>query len=267
MKITVTFNDGSVVSAFVSEEQRERLESEIIENNGLDDVSEIEESEYAYYAVSDHAYLRIFDAQYDADEIASWEIDFDSEESEEDHLAKLQEYAAVYPQALEYAYEFFTEMVRVLPFQPDGKQHKPELLPIVFVFDEILHADSTNGCCTIFGKQAVIRVRIRGKFDELLKQTIRHEIIHYTLWLAGLPSEDDDAEFWALSAVFDAQPYKIFNQKNRAYYNAFKAYYDGYLKDMNDYWGQHLAIGNAVHLMSKCESVEAYEAALEKEKK
>ena len=44
---------------------------------------------------------------------------------------------------------------------------------------------------------------------EELKATIRHEIIHYALYRAGLPYWDDSAVFWYFATKFDAKPYKV----------------------------------------------------------
>lgn len=44
--------------------------------------------------------------------------------------------------------------------------------------------------------------------EKELKSTLRHELIHYALFNAGLPYWDDSAIFWYFALKLDAKPYK-----------------------------------------------------------
>lgn len=77
------------------------------------------------------------------------------------------------------------------------------------------------------GKQAVIYINLprREKSAALhkkLKQYIRHEIIHYFLWVNSLPFEDDTALFWAYCFLYDGGAYKALNESERQKFERFK---------------------------------------------
>lgn len=47
---------------------------------------------------------------------------------------------------------------------------------------------------------------VTGERPENLKTTIRHECLHFLLFKSGMPSNDDDAMFLALTILYDAEP-------------------------------------------------------------
>lgn len=54
---------------------------------------------------------------------------------------------------------------------------------------------------------------------EILKATVRHELIHYCLFHAGLPYWDDSAIFWYFALKFNANPYKTLNDNENKLLN------------------------------------------------
>lgn len=64
-----------------------------------------------------------------------------------------------------------------------------------------------GGFCHAGDKQAYIRIGIdttNSILNKNFKQIIRHEIIHYYLWLVNLPFDDNSLEFWCMCYAFDA---------------------------------------------------------------
>ena len=97
-------------------------------------------------------------------------------------------------------------------------------------------------------KQAYIRIGIDASnsiLNKKLKQIIRHEIIHYCLWLVGLPYEDDSLEFWCLCHVYDAGAYEKLSSENQKYYELFVELYDKHVAAFQ--WNvNHLVTGQMI---------------------
>ena len=87
--------------------------------------------------------------------------------------------------------------------------------------------------------------------------------VHYVLWLAGIPHEDDSPQFWALAAVFDASPYELMSStKDQQLLNTFYAFYQTNLADWDDYLFKPTFLGQAVVGM-KGKTAKTYEAFLQ----
>lgn len=130
-----------------------------------------------------------------------------------------------------YARDFFT-LLSV------SDEIMPELLPIVFR-DElggIAYANDNDtgysrgafGCgngYTSLQKQAVIFIdlprRKKPVLSQSLKQYIRHEVIHYYLWVNDLPFEDNTALFWAFCNIYDGNAYAVMPEEENNKYNKF----------------------------------------------
>lgn len=119
-----------------------------------------------------------------------------------------------------------------------------EVLPLSCynLMDEILHSMDTGSDYMLQGgfvfagsKQAYIRIGIDTKnsiLNKNLKRIVRHEIIHYYLWLLGLPHDDDSLEFWCFCYVYDAGAYEELSPKDQKYYQLFCKLYDTYIADL-----------------------------------
>ena len=84
---------------------------------------------------------------------------------------------------------------------------------------ETRHQFYALGGCVVNGhKQAVIRIGIdvtRNTLSAKQKQTIRHEIIHYALWLMDMPNEDDSLLFWCMCYIYGGGAYKILSENEK----------------------------------------------------
>lgn len=141
--------------------------------------------------------------------------------------------------AVEYGKEFFKELCRI-----DIKTLENQILPISCYdeMDEFVYSMETGDKTAIYGgfccageKQAYIRIGIDAQnsiLNKKLKQIIRHEIIHYYLWLVDLPWNDDDLIFWCLCHVYDAGAYEELEYEDEEYYNLFVSLFDSYVVDL-----------------------------------
>src|SRR5699024_5967357 len=92
----------------------------------------------------------------------------------------------------------------------------------------------TGGHVIANKKQSYIRIGLSSEYDVLLDDTeriIRHEIIHYYLWLCDLPHADDSLEFWCMCYAYDADAYKKLNEQDKKKFNAFKRQCNKYKPD------------------------------------
>lgn len=113
-----------------------------------------------------------------------------------------------------------------------GSNVYPSLLPIVFLDGEASHHEAvynpdkfrTGNGYTSNEKQAVIYISLPRVTDVLsspLKRQIRHELIHYYLWLMDLPCDDDSALFWAYCNIYNGGAYEKMDKGERAKYKRF----------------------------------------------
>lgn len=137
--------------------------------------------------------------------------------------------------AMEYGVEFFKGLCRI-----DIKTIENEILPLCFYnqMDEFLHSidigdrmTTHGGFCYAGKKQAYIRIGIdtnNSILNKNFKQIIKHEIIHYYLWLVDLPFDDDSLEFWCLCYVYDGGAYEELSCEDEEYYKLFIEMFDTY---------------------------------------
>ena len=94
------------------------------------------------------------------------------------------------------------------------------------------------GGCVVNGyKQAVIRIGIdvtRNTLSAKQKQTIRHEIIHYALWLMDMPNEDDSLLFWCMCYIYGGGAYKTLSENEKKKYLIFKELYDEHCRKLSE---------------------------------
>lgn len=143
--------------------------------------------------------------------------------------------------ALEYGYDFFKKICAYSMTTDDCKFVNDEVLPLSCynIMDELLYSIDNELNYAVRGgfvkactKQAYIRIGIDTNSSILgkrLKRTIRHEIIHYYLWLLNLPFDDDSLEFWCMCYMFDGGAYEELSLENQKYYELFKELYDTYV--------------------------------------
>ena len=120
------------------------------------------------------------------------------------------EFGERYEEYLKYAKEFARE-VKEKYFLLFGLV-QTDILPIIFHTDynyrngEIDY--KTQGNLQVIEKQNVINVFCCMENADETKCTIRHEILHYMLYIAGMKYKDDVAIFHYLCGEFDAGAYK-----------------------------------------------------------
>lgn len=141
--------------------------------------------------------------------------------------------------AMEYGKEFFKDLCRI-----DIKTLDDNVVPLSCYneMDELLHSLDINDKTAVRGgfvyagdKQAYIRIGIDTQnsiLNKNLKQIIRHELIHYYLWLLGLPFGDDNLEFWCLCHVYDTGAYEELDYEDKEYYSLFVELFDSYVVDL-----------------------------------
>lgn len=163
---------------------------------------------------------------------------------------------------IEYGQEFFKEICACSMNTKDCLFVNDNVIPLSCfnLMDELLYALDYNKKQYIQGgfvkacqKQAYIRIGIDTKnsiLTKTLKRTIRHEIIHYYLWLFKLPHDDDSLEFWCLCYAFDGGAYEALTVEKQEYYNLFKELYT--LQVENLPWNiKHILIGQMIMAISK----------------
>lgn len=163
---------------------------------------------------------------------------------------------------MEYGEEFFRDICACLIMTGTYTFVNDEVLPLSCynLMDEYIKAveeDSdyvTNGGFVEAGKkQAYIRIGIDTSSDilsESLKKTIRHEIIHYYLWVLGLPHRDNNLEFWCLCHIYDGGAYEQLSEDDQSYYELFQELYDTHVANLQ--WNlNHLITGQMITGLSE----------------
>lgn len=158
----------------------------------------------------------------------------------------------------EYAMEFWKEIVAC----GNRMEVNDDVLPIQCfnemetIVEAVEHSDKirVTGIVNSFkNKQSVIRIGINGDNDRLsvsLKRTIRHEVMHYFLWLMDMPWDDDSLEFWCLCHAFDGGAYKTLNDTDKHKYDLFVQVYDSKIKVLPDNI-RRIIIGSAISKLNK----------------
>lgn len=157
---------------------------------------------------------------------------------------EIQNYFIKEQKIIKYASEFFKEICATSITTESCQHVNGEVLPLscydlIQEMVNVLKAgrdDALSGGFVSAGeKQAYIKIGIDTKNSILnkdLKRTVRHEIIHYYLWLLDLPYDDNDLEFWCFCHVYDAGAYVKLSKDDRKYYQLFVELYDKYVADL-----------------------------------
>lgn len=131
------------------------------------------------------------------------------------------EFGEHYDEYLDYAKKFAQE-VKEKYFLIFGLV-QTDILPIIFHTDynkrdgKIDYA--TQGNLQIIKKQNVINVFCCMENVEETMRTIRHEVLHYMLYIAGMKYKDDTAIFHHLCKEFDASAYKDMSEDEQILFN------------------------------------------------
>lgn len=163
---------------------------------------------------------------------------------------------------MEYGWEFFKEICDCHMSTETCLLMNDKVLPLscynqmdeyVYSVENGLNYAVQGGFVRAVKKQAYIRIGIdtnNSILNKKLKQTIRHEIIHYSLWLLDLPFDDDSLEFWCLCYIYDGGAYEELSYENKKYYEVFKEVYDNHVKDLP--WNIcHLITGQMITCIGK----------------
>lgn len=126
-----------------------------------------------------------------------------------------------YIECIEYAKEFGQELKNKYWF---FQVINTDILPIVFhddfardSQDQIIYAKGGN--LHIYGNQSVINTYCCGKSMDDIKQNIRHEILHYFLYMSDMKYRDDNAIFHYLCNLYDAYAYKEMEEDEQKAYD------------------------------------------------
>ena len=260
MKITLNLTNGQTVSAFVDEATVEYLNELIIEEEGYDDESEITDYDYADYAAfMSGEYVFIFDKSYDfCEDVESFEVDRDAEKSEKDKEKRMAEFRAISQDAMDYALDFFHGNVsKVFDNKRDVDS---DFLPILFTAED--DRSRTLPRFTFDGDVPSIYINLQETtLSDALKENIRHAVIQYILWRAGVLFLCHSAEFACMGYVYGVLPYKLVYDERLDYYKAFQAFYNK-LKAWNDCDSKQHMIGQAISAIHTSESVSEYQNVL-----
>lgn len=121
------------------------------------------------------------------------------------------EYAKEFAEMLRQEYSFFENM-------------STDILPIVFHTDFAKDNEgktnyTKNGDFCFKGKQNVINTYYCMEDVKRTKQNIRHELLHYFLYMSGMKYSDDNAIFHYLCGIYDAHAYKEMGEKEQKLYD------------------------------------------------
>lgn len=251
MFIKLNLTNGQTVSAFVDEATVEYLNEVIIEEGCYDDESEITDYDYVDYAnLMSGEFVFIFDKKYDLEkDVESFEVDRYAMESEEDKEKRMAKYRTVSQDAMDYALDFFHGSISKV-FENE-RDVNPDSLPILFTTED--DRSRTLPKFTFHGNEPAIYINLQETIlSDSLKENIRHAVIQYILWRAGLPFLCSSAEFACMGYVYGVLPYKLIYDERLDFYKAFQHFYDNYLKSWNDCdFKQHM-IGQAISAIHKC---------------
>ena len=131
------------------------------------------------------------------------------------------EFGEKYSDFIEYAKEFGETLRREYSF---FEKVSTDILPIVFhtdfAKDEEGKTDyATKGNFVCRGRQNVINTYYCMDDIEATKQNLRHELLHYFLYMSDMKYSDDDAIFHYLCGVYDAHAYKEMGEEEEILYD------------------------------------------------
>ncbi len=131
------------------------------------------------------------------------------------------EFGEKYSDYMEYAKEFGEKLREEYSF---FENMSTDILPIVFHTDFAKDSEGktnyiTRGELVYRGKQNVINTYYCMEDMEKTKQNIRHELLHYFLYMSNMKYSDDDVIFHYLCGIYDAHAYKEMGQEEQALYD------------------------------------------------
>ena len=131
------------------------------------------------------------------------------------------EFGEKYSDFMEYAKEFGEMLRKEYSF---FENISTEILPIVFHTDFAKDSEGktdyvTRGELVYRGKQNVIHTYYCMEDIEKTKQNIRHELLHYFLYMSNMKYLDDDAVFHYLCGIYDAYAYKEMGEEEKVLYD------------------------------------------------
>lgn len=131
------------------------------------------------------------------------------------------EFGEKYSDFMEYAKEFGEMLREEYSF---FENVSTDILPIVFHTDFAKDNEGkTNytraGDFYFKGKQNVINTYYCMEDTERTKQNIRHELLHYFLYMSDMKHLDEDAIFHYLCGIYDAHAYKEMGEKEQDLYD------------------------------------------------
>ena len=162
----------------------------------------------------------------------------------------------------EYAKAFWAQITDAL----GSNQGAFEYLPIVFDCNVDICADQskngvthyyTNGRTGVSSIYPVVYLR-DGRTEEEIKQTIRHEVIHYFLGLQYRCHEDDSALFWIVCNLFDGGAYKPISEKSCGIFETAIPYFKNAIQLYNEAPQSTISISLAL-MLTVVDEVEASE--------
>lgn len=127
-----------------------------------------------------------------------------------ERYSDFMEYAKEFGETLRKEYSFF-ECINT------------DILPIVFHTDFAKDKEGktnyvTRGDFVSRGKQNVINTYYCMEDVERTKQNIRHELLHYFLYMGDMKHSDDDAIFHYLCGIYNAHAYKEMGEEEQCLY-------------------------------------------------
>jgi hypothetical protein len=131
------------------------------------------------------------------------------------------EFGEKYNDFMEYAKEFGEKLRQEYSF---FENIDTDILPIVFHTDFAKDNEGktdyeTKGNFVSRGKQNVINTYYCMEDIERTKQNIRHELLHYFLYMSDMKYLDDDAIFHYLCGIYDAHAYKEMGEEEQGLYD------------------------------------------------
>jgi len=131
------------------------------------------------------------------------------------------EFGEKYNDFMEYAKDFGEELRKGYSF---FENVNTDILPIVFHTDFAKDSEGktnyyTKGDFVFKGKQNVINTYYCIEDIERTKQNIRHELLHYFLYMSGMKYSDNDAVFHYLCGIYDAHAYKEMGEEQQVLYD------------------------------------------------
>ena len=154
-------------------------------------------------------------------------------EFSKDYYAKFGE---KYNDYLQYAKEFAEKLKKDFTYTLNETETlmlsvDSENLPIVFHTDYRKDIDFKSdtlvtGDMKAIGNQSVINIYCCMDKEEEIKQRLRHELIHYCLYINETTCSDDSAIFHVLCQIYDAYAYEKMPDEEQILYDKFNAAFD-----------------------------------------